>query len=424
MVVRIPDEVRPVLALIGRVAHETGMTAYVVGGFVRDLLLGSLALDWDIVVEGNAPQLAKGLADRWKASLTVHHRFLTATLQWKPPTPAPAKVRRIDFVTARRERYPHPAALPEVEPATIEEDLWRRDFSINAIAICLAPHRFGELVDPTNGCTDLQHGIIRALHSKSFVDDPTRIFRAVRYEQRFGFRMERKTLRWLCQARDESWLTHLSHDRIKHELWRTLQERAPRKPLQRLHQLRILPIVAPELRITRRRLGWLERLTEWLEWFGKRFPEEAVEREWALLLPLLPTAEAMASFCERYQLGERRKEEGIAFLRALKRKPPRKPSHWVWWLNALAIEAALALASRVTLPSMETPWLCYFTRWRFVRPDISGNVLKAYGVEGPAIAFGLRVALAAKLDEGAGAEEQLHRALNAVRRRAKTADAL
>ena len=155
---KLPEKVVSLLREIGTLAGQMGMTAYAVGGFVRDLILGTPTLDVDIVVEGDGIALAHALARMWGAKLTVHQRFLTATLHWESPneakTPAlshPHPVTRLDIATARMERYPEPAILPEVEPATILDDLLRRDFSINAMAVCLAPNRFGELLDPTGG---------------------------------------------------------------------------------------------------------------------------------------------------------------------------------------------------------------------------------------------------------------------------------
>ncbi|MFN4180657.1 MAG: hypothetical protein ACK4I8_10120, partial [Armatimonadota bacterium] len=321
---------------------------------------------------------------------------------------------RLDIATARRERYLRPAALPEVEPANILEDLWRRDFSINAMAICIAPNRFGELVDPTGGFLDLQKGVIRILHEKSFIDDPTRIFRAVRYEQRFGFKIERRTLKLICQARDESLLAKLTRDRIKHELWRILQEQNPVKSLRRLKQLGILALVAPEIHITPRRLEWMGRTGEWIKWFTESLPNEKLDREWTLLLPLLPSEEAITLFCQRYQLGEREKKIGIALLEGMKRRTPKRPSSWVKWLNPLPIEAALALAAN-RAPVTDENWQRYFLKLRWVRPDISGDDLKAHGISGRAIALGLQAALKAKLDKGADALEQLKAALKRVR---------
>ncbi len=436
----LPKEVILVLKEIGKFSEQRGMAAYSVGGFVRDLLLGAPTFDIDIVVEGDGIAFAKELAKLWKADLTIHERFLTATLHWEHQLKLLFKrphaytltrlhgcthtrshahttahlhtytLTRLDIATARKERYPQPAMLPKVEPATIFEDLWRRDFSINAMAICISPDKFGELVDPTGGHEDLKQGLIRVLHEKSFVDDPTRIFRAVRYEQRFGFKIERKTLQLICRARDESFLTKLSRDRVKHELWRILQERNPVKPIRRLKQLGVLTLVAPELKVTKERLAWMERANEWLRWFAERFPDKPLEREWILLLTLLPDEKSIASFCQRFQLSEREKEVGIALLKAIKRRTPKRPSGWVRWLNPLPLETALALAARRATVD-EPTWQRYFSEWRWVRPDITGDDLKAQGISGRAIAVGLQAALEAKLDKNSCPDEQLKIAL-------------
>ncbi|MCX7967136.1 MAG: hypothetical protein N3B10_01470, partial [Armatimonadetes bacterium] len=417
---RLPKEVISLLREIGELSSQRGLTVYAVGGFVRDLLLGVPTLDIDVVVEGNGIAFSKELAQLWGTGLTIHERFLTATLHWAqhPETsfarPYAHTLARLDIATARKESYPQPAVLPEVEPATILDDLWRRDFSINAMAVCLSPDRFGELIDPTNGHEDLKRGIIRVLHEKSFVDDPTRIFRAVRYEQRFGFAIERETLKLICQARDESLLTKLSRDRIKHELWRIFREREPAKPIERLRQLGILAIVAPELKLTPRRIVWLKRTNRWLHWFSEKFPEKVLEREWALLMSLLSDKSAIELFCQRYQLSEREKEIGIVLLKAAKRRTPKRPSGWVRWLNPLPLEAALTLAG-MRAAVEDKNWQRYFLEWRWARPDVTGDDLKTQGISGRAIAIGLQAALAAKLDKNADCDEQLKIALRKAR---------
>lgn len=447
---RLPKEVISLLLEIGNLSTQKGMTSYVVGGFVRDLLLGVPTLDIDIIVEGDSIAFAKELAKLWEAELTIHERFLTATLNWKqfPQTlsalePAytiahsksqktkhlnaytPIRLQtfmlaRIDIATARKESYLQPAILPEVEPATIFEDLLRRDFSINAMAICISPDRFGELVDPMKGHEDLKHGLIRVLHERSFIDDPTRIFRAVRYEQRFDFKIERKTLKLICQARDESVLTKLTRDRIKHELWRILQERNPIKPIGRLKQLGILMLIAPEIKATSKRLEWMKRTKDWLCWFAKNFPDKTFDKEWALILPLLPDENSVASFCQRFQLGKVEKASGVALLKAKKRQTPKRPSSWVRWLNPLPLEAALALAGMRAIVEDQN-WQRYFLQWRWVRPDITGDDLKAQGIVGNAIAIGLQAALKAKLDKNASFDKQLKVALRRARQFQKLA---
>ena len=166
-----------------------GYKLYIVGGLVRDLFLERTNLDLDLVVEGDAINLAQEMARTWQGKLTTHPRFGTAKLQWSNWS--------VDLATARAETYARPGALPTVKPGTISTDLVRRDFTINAMAVELNPGHFGELLDPHRGRDDLYGKRIRVLHDRSFIDDATRIWRALRYEQRLDFQIEPATLRLL-----------------------------------------------------------------------------------------------------------------------------------------------------------------------------------------------------------------------------------
>ncbi|MBC7223147.1 MAG: CBS domain-containing protein, partial [Anaerolineae bacterium] len=220
----------PLVTLLREVGHRArrmGFSVYAVGGVVRDLLLGIPNLDLDLVVEGDAIALARSLARSYGGRVRSHRRFGTAKWILEDPmkplqvgreavdwTALP--VRHLDFVTARTEFYEHPTALPQVERSSIRQDLHRRDFTINTLAIALAPDRFGELLDFYGGHQDLRRGIIRVLHSLSFVEDPTRMLRAVRLEQRLGFRIEERTAELIENARDL--LRRTTGERIRHEL--------------------------------------------------------------------------------------------------------------------------------------------------------------------------------------------------------------
>ena len=181
------------LRLAGELAVAAGSRAYLVGGVVRDLWLGRRCDDLDLVVEGDAAALARELASRLRGRLRLHSRFLTATVER-------AHAKNIDLGTARRETYPRPAALPHVEVGDLEQDLLRRDFTINAMAVRLDPERFGELIDPAGGLADLRAARIRVLHDRSFIDDPTRGFRALRFAVRLGFHLSKRTARLLAHA--------------------------------------------------------------------------------------------------------------------------------------------------------------------------------------------------------------------------------
>ena len=256
---RLPEEIIAFLRIAGEEADAQGLRLYLVGGAVRDLLLGRPNLDFDLVLEGDAPRLALQLARRERLGgengkggerVTVHRQFGTA------------KLRRgslnIDLVTARSETYAKPGALPTVQPGTIWDDLLRRDFSINAMAIDLSPASFGQLLDPYGGRSDLVYERkVRVLHERSFIDDATRILRALRYEQRLGLELERNTERLLREHK--SMLDTISGDRIRHELELILKEDRPEQILERAQALGVLQELHPSLRGN----GWLaERFGE------------------------------------------------------------------------------------------------------------------------------------------------------------------
>ncbi|MGB3341922.1 MAG: hypothetical protein WBB37_10625 [bacterium] len=184
--------------------------AYLVGGYVRDTTLGIEPLDIDIVVEDDAIKVARQLNTKLKGKLTVHNEFGTASINTKQT--------RVDLASARVERYPSPAKLPHVYPSTINEDLNRRDFRMNAIAMSISNKNFGEIFDPFEGLDDIKKGMIRVLHKGSFTDDPTRIFRALRYKNRFGFKIGKKTKSLMTEAIDKKMIQLLSSQRILDEL--------------------------------------------------------------------------------------------------------------------------------------------------------------------------------------------------------------
>ncbi len=224
---------RVILYETGDLASEMGCRAYAVGGMVRDLLLGIRNFDLDIVIEGDGIRFAGCLADRLHAGVTSHKRFGTATITF------PDQI-RVDVATARTEVYERPAALPTVTPGSIRDDMQRRDFTINALAASLMPADFGRLLDFFHGVRDLRERHIRVLHENSFIDDPTRIFRAVRFETRLGFRMVRSTEELLVEALSRSILSELEDYRIATELRLILEEPDPAGTLKRLEQLGVI----------------------------------------------------------------------------------------------------------------------------------------------------------------------------------------
>ena len=236
----LPPHTFSMLEAVAHRASRMSMPLYLVGGSVRDLLLGVPVKDMDLVVEGDATSLAVEVSRDLGGDVPTTHRFGTATVR--------PNGQRLDLATARRETYLRPGALPTVSPSSIDEDLGRRDFSVNAMAIAFSGRHQGLLLDSHGGEEDLKHGLIRVLHAGSFGDDPTRILRAIRYEQRLGFRLEERTLGLLGEAVEGSALDTVSGDRIRRELELMFHEEAPRLPLSRCGDLGILRAIHPSLK--------------------------------------------------------------------------------------------------------------------------------------------------------------------------------
>ena len=235
---RLPGPVIQLVRTVGITAARCGFNSYLVGGIVRDMLLNRTSADIDIMIEGDAIELAQSIADKAIAKLTVHKAFGTASYQIGDC--------RVDLSTCRGESYDHPGALPRVRPGDICDDLLRRDFSINAMAICINPVDFGLLTDLCGGSADLEGRLIRVMSDRSFEDDATRIMRAVRYEQRLGFKLERKTA--LLLRRDAGMLDTIGSDRLKHEVLLWLAEPQPGSIIRRAGRLGILQKIHPSLK--------------------------------------------------------------------------------------------------------------------------------------------------------------------------------
>ncbi len=407
----LPPLQHRLLEFIGREVDRLGYTVYVVGGFVRDLLLDGrsgrvLAFDMDIVIEGDAIKFAEKMEQIYGGRVVRHNRFRTA--KWllddpdypvdraalladiggdiPPDGPLPG---HLDFVTARTEFYTAPTVLPTVESSSIKLDLHRRDFTINTLAICLNPNRWGELLDTYGGLNDLDNGVVRVLHSLSFVDDPTRILRAVRYEQRFDFAIDARTLELLSDALDL--LEKVTPARIRHELERILQETQPEKALRRLDELGVLARLQPEMKAD----AWLaeqyQRLRDALD-SPAPDPElvsEPIERLYFGLLTYPMPADADGEIVERLGLrGEtQRLVEGLEQLRVHLpdlRVPGLQPSEAVRILDRTNATARALV--RLIEPDPQIAYVLneYDAKWKDVRAELDGNDLAALGVpKGP-----------------------------------------
>ncbi|MDE2845971.1 MAG: hypothetical protein OXO51_04615 [Gemmatimonadota bacterium] len=237
---QLPAGIRGQLRRAGRLADESGLVLYLVGGTVRDLLLGRSRTDIDLAVEGDGMGFAARLARASGARSTPNPRFLTATVEMP-------EGHSLDVATARSETYEHPGALPRVASASMDVDLARRDFTINAMAVSLNGPSFGKLVDPFEGRSDLRKNRVRILHDRSFIDDPTRLFRAVRFEQRLRFRLERGTERRFREAVAGGMIGNLSGSRLLEQLKLVCFEPDPWLVFNRLEGLEVLRAIHPAL---------------------------------------------------------------------------------------------------------------------------------------------------------------------------------
>jgi tRNA nucleotidyltransferase (CCA-adding enzyme) len=374
--------------------------AWLVGGAVRDLLLGAHAVDLDVAIEGDARAVARELAGRLGGDAVEHERFGTATVRAGELT--------VDLATTRRESYAQPGALPDIEPAPLDDDLARRDFTINSMAASLPS---GELRDPHHGRTDLEAGVIRVLHPESFADDPTRLLRAVRYEARFGFRMDAQTEQLAREAIAGDALSTVSGARIRDELLDALNEAAVASAVARMADLGLDRALSPLLGGAR---------PEDVAAAAEAAAARGGQRRFAALAALIaPDPDDLAGWIGDLNL---RAEDRDAVLHAARKGPqlvrslePVLPDSALHALLHCELPETLGVA--VALGARHEPIDRYLEHLSGAGLEITGDDLRAAGVpEGPAIGRALRDTLKRKLDgEVGGRDAELELALQIAR---------
>ena len=404
---RLPQERLSLLRELGKLADEEGVSLYLVGGVVRDLLLKRKDWDLDLAVEGDGIAFARLVADRYGAGLAVFERFATARLAFPDGL-------KMDIASTRRESYAQPAVLPTVQPASIEEDLSRRDFTINAVAVQLNPRQFGRLLDPYGGQRDLRAHTIRLLHEESFEDDPTRIFRAIRFEQRFGFRLERSTLRLLAQAASTNLIQQLSGPRLQNEILLLFAEHDPVRAIARLAQLKLLRFLHSRLCYTTKVKRAVTAVPKAFTWWARRFPESVIDRPIVYLMALSSESSAIvvAAMIRRLVLSREQAKNvsagGRLVDRALKRltnKGTVRPSQVSRLLADFSDEAlVLLLAKQVSAQhgvrvSLLKQYLLAYVKNRATKTALTGRDLQAMGLKpGPQYKTILGKLLDARID--------------------------
>ncbi|MFH1824056.1 MAG: CBS domain-containing protein [Candidatus Firestonebacteria bacterium] len=292
---RLPLKLYNLLIEICKVAEKNNVKAYVVGGFVRDLLLNIENFDVDIAIEGNGIGFANLLAKRFKASVKKYKKFGTAVVHFKEGF-------KIDIATSRVEFYEYPASAPQVEFSLIKYDLFRRDFTVNTMAIKLNLKDFGTLIDFFGGQRDLQNKLIRSLHNMSFIEDPTRIFRAIRFEQRYGFKIENSTQNYLKNALELEMFDKLATRKIKDEMVLILGEDLPLKAINRMKELNVLKYIHPNLKISNETKHLFKEVTNSFV-VEVLFLEEKTDRWIVNFLSLVDclNIEEIKEVCERFK---------------------------------------------------------------------------------------------------------------------------
>lgn len=419
----LPATLWKLVDLITSEAQALDVGLYLVGGFVRDLILGVPNLDIDFVVETNAIDFVNHLHKKYGGGMRQHDQFNTA--KWLLDDHVAQKLgyesvpsawsERIDFATARTEFYDEPTILPTIRQSSIKLDLHRRDFTINALAIRLSPAPAGELLDYYNGERDLAEGHIRVLHSLSFVDDPTRMLRAVRFEQRYGFRIEPRTEELIREA--IPLLQRVSGDRLRNELNLIMAEQNPIADFKRMDNLGILEALSPHLYVDAwfegagRALMFLRHHPQWTlpddfdDWrvamFGlltARIPKKALDELQGTISISRPNMRHLQSIRAAYK--------SLCVI-----DPAARPSEVANVLDNLGEVGWLTLWAAMSLAYQRRFIERYVREWQYIQPTISGRDIIEMGVKpGPAIGKMLRKLRQIWLDgeiQTAGEEQQL-----------------
>ncbi|MEI6289612.1 MAG: CBS domain-containing protein, partial [Chloroflexota bacterium] len=386
----LPAEKISLLRAVAEQADGEHLPVYIVGGFVRDLLLDLPGSDLDLVVEGDAIKLAEKLVSLHGGTLKSHSRFGTARgylekseFEFKPEagleiSPAP---QFLDLISARQEFYEHPSALPTVEHSNIRLDLHRRDFTINTLALRIDGRYFGELHDYYGGKADLEKRVVRVLHSLSFIDDPTRMIRAVRYEQRYKFEIEPRTLQLIDEARPL--LARLSPERLRHEFELLLQEKSAPLMMKRLDQLGLIKAINEQL-------PWNKKIQKWIsDLYRNEHPadhqnsikhDRFVLSDSAFCLWFLElTAEQINELQQQFGFSNhtlKTIQASAALFAAMKTVNPVKPSEWVELLDGyplLAVRMVFFVTREGSLGE-------YLSTWQHIQPQANGHSVKKLGL--------------------------------------------
>ncbi|MEK6651457.1 MAG: CBS domain-containing protein [Nitrospirota bacterium] len=400
---KFPPLIYDLLKLTGEVADQSGINAYLVGGSVRDLLRGEQNLDIDIVVEGDGISFAKVLGERLHAKVRTHDRFGTAKII--------ADKLKLDVASARTEYYESPAALPTVETSSIKKDLHRRDFTINTLAVKLNLKDFGLLMDFFGGQRDLREKTLRVIHNLSFIEDPTRAFRAVRFSERFGFKLSKHTENLIKSTIKMNLFNRLSGTRLYEELLLAFNETEPVKTLRRLSEFGLLKVIHPNLAFSSELESTLQSMFETRAWFNLLFlvvdstlREESPDRGALYLMALLSGLKEaeIKDAIERLSAAPKVREliiKGIPQSKdVLRRLPLNNPVDLYHLLSGISLEVLLFSMAVSRDKQKQKSISQYLIELRKIKPVLKGDDLKKMGVQpGPVYSILLEELLDEKL---------------------------
>lgn len=398
---RLPKEILDLIYLCREIAEAAGIKIYLIGGFVRDLLLGVKNLDLDIAVEGNGIEFADILAQRLNAKLVKHKRFGTATLNVKPHI-------KVDIASTRKELYPHPGCLPVVDKGGLKDDLARRDFTINTLAININTKNFGKLIDLFGGKFDIENKRIRILHKFSFIDDPIRILRAIRFEQRYNFKIEPLSFRYLKEALELKMLNLVQPQRVRDEIILTLKEENPLRQIGRIKKLAGFGFISPKLVVSKKTEALFDSVFHQIHWFKTSLISSRQLDTWliyfmALLDPL--AIRDVRLICRKFVFRKGEEKRIFTYMRwrfdiLLKLKRNKiKPSDVFHLLNPLSYEVILLIKAGCRNKNVEKHIEDFFRIYQRTTISISGDDLRQMGfAPGPHYQKIFRRVLNAKLN--------------------------
>jgi tRNA nucleotidyltransferase (CCA-adding enzyme) len=380
---RLPKKINELFKEFGKVADMLGYNVYLVGGLVRDVLLKRENLDVDVVVEGDGIRFAHAFAENLEVRVRSHRKFGTAVLIFPDGF-------KVDVATARMEYYESPAAPPIVETSSLKMDLFRRDFTINTLAVKLNEDDYGTLVDHFGGQKDIKQKVIRVLHNLSFVEDPTRVLRAIRFEQRFGFKIGKLTFALIKNAVNLNCFKGLSGRRLFLELKLLLMEQEPLRSIERMNELQILQFISPDIKYTKKLRELLGEIKGVLSWFNLLYLGEVYEPwkvYWHGLTSSLNTR-ALQNLVERMQMLDQESQKllsqriGLTHVTGeLFRFSGNNNYDLYTLLVQYDTEILLYLMARTNSEKIKRMLSSYFTKLKGTKVMLKGRDLKGMGFQ-------------------------------------------